>query len=105
VKTEFVKLDQDRVRMYDEMIEQMSVRGKIKPEVVRTYVEFALKDFGEFSEYNHFIVSSTEKPQIINNVLQSLESNLGDIIETQENLKSVLQIARENLDQFFELEK
>lgn len=104
MKTKFVKLDQDRVRMYDEMVEQMSLRGKIKPEVVRTYLEFALKDFGEFSEYNHFIVTTTEKPQLMNNVIRSLESNLSGVVDTSENLKSVLQIARENLDQLLEVE-
>lgn len=102
----FVPSDKNRLIQFNQLIENMSLQGQIRPEIIRTFLEFAFQnlDLTEFSEFNHIYVGGErEKSEIIKQVLANFEGNITSIIENKGKIQQVLDIARSELSNFFDI--
>jgi hypothetical protein len=106
MQVKFVPSDQNRLIQFNQLVEKMSQQGQVRPEIIRTFLEFAFQnlDLAEFSEFNHIYVGGQrEKSEIMRQVLNNFEGNISSIIENKDNVRQVINIARTGLSGLFEV--
>ena len=106
MQVKFVPSDQNRLIQFNQVVEKMSRQGQVQPELIRTFLEFAFQnlDLTEFSEFNHIYVGGArEKSEIMRQVLNNFELNISSIIESKDNVRQVIDIARTGLSGLFEV--